>query len=56
MLTTVASEDTRIRRRDIVEMEPGSVSLMPAGFDEILTHQELADLLAFLKDTRSGAD
>lgn len=56
VLTTVASEDTRIRRRDIVEMQPGTVSLMPGGFDAVLTRQELSDLLAFLKDTRSGAD
>ncbi|MGH9308621.1 MAG: HEAT repeat domain-containing protein, partial [Vicinamibacterales bacterium] len=56
VLATVASEETRIRRRDILEMQPGTVSLMPGGFDELLTRQELSDLLAFLKDTRSGAD
>jgi putative heme-binding domain-containing protein len=48
-------EETRIPRRDIVEMQPGTVSLMPPGFDEQLTRQELSDLLAFLKATRSGA-
>jgi putative membrane-bound dehydrogenase-like protein len=48
-------DETRIPRRDIVEMQPGTVSLMPPGLAEQLTRQELADLLAFLKATRSGA-
>jgi hypothetical protein len=30
--------------------------LMPPGLDEQLSKQELADLLAFLKATRSGAN
>ena len=42
-------------RRDIVDMQPGTVSVMPPGLDEQLTRQELADLVAFLKATRSGA-
>ena len=45
-------DELRIPRRDIVEMEPGTVSLMPAGLDQQLTRQELADLLAFLKTTK----
>ena len=49
-------EETRIPRRDIVEMQPGTASLMPPGLDEQLSKQELADLLAFLKATRSGAN
>jgi hypothetical protein len=48
-------EETRIPRRDIVELQPGTVSLMPRGFDEQLTRQELSDVVAFLKATRSGA-
>ncbi len=48
-------DETRIPRRDIVDMQPGSVSLMPPGLVDQLTRQELADLLAFLKATRSGA-
>ena len=48
-------DETRIPRRDIVEMQPGTVSLMPPGLVDQLTRQELADLLAFLKATRSGA-
>jgi hypothetical protein len=49
-------DEVRIPRRDIVDMQPGTVSLMPQGFAEQLTREELADLLAFLKATRSGAD
>jgi putative membrane-bound dehydrogenase-like protein len=49
-------DETRVPRRDIVEMQPGTVSLMPPGLAEQLTRQELADLLAFLKATRSGAN
>ena len=48
-------EEARIPRRDIVEMQPGSVSLMPPGLADQLTSQELADLIAFLKATRWGA-
>ena len=43
-------DETRIPRRDIVEMQPGAVSLMPQGLADQLTRQELADLLAFLKN------
>ena len=48
-------DETRIPRRDIVDMQPGTASLMPQGLADQLTRQELADLLAFLKATRSGA-
>jgi len=36
-------------------MRPGTVSVMPQGMDEQLSRQELADLMAFLKNTRPGA-
>jgi putative heme-binding domain-containing protein len=48
-------EEFRIPRREIVEMQPGTVSLMPPGLADQLTTQALADLLAFLKATRRGA-
>ncbi len=44
---------TRIPRKDIVSMEPSSVSLMPDGFAEDLSRQELTDLLAFLQAQKS---
>ncbi len=56
VLVTSANEEVRILRQDIEEIEPGTVSLMPTGFADQLTRQELSDLIAFLKATRSGAD
>jgi putative membrane-bound dehydrogenase-like protein len=56
VLGTGAGEEIRIPRQRIKDIQPGTVSLMPAGLDQQLTRQELADLLAFLKATRSGAN
>ena len=42
-------------RANIAEMRPGTVSVMPAGMDEQLTRQDLADLVTFLKGTKWGA-
>ncbi|HEX5176115.1 MAG TPA: hypothetical protein VFV83_03745, partial [Chthoniobacteraceae bacterium] len=47
-----AGAEVRIARSDVAEMQPGMVSLMPQGFDQILTPQELADVVAFLKAAR----
>ncbi len=55
VIVATERDETRILRRDIVDMQPGTVSLMPQGLTDQLTRQELADLLAFLKATRSGA-
>jgi putative membrane-bound dehydrogenase-like protein len=55
VLVNGAGEEIRILRRDIVDMQPGAVSIMPPGLDTQLSRQELTDLLAFLKATRSGA-
>ncbi|HSH94560.1 MAG TPA: PVC-type heme-binding CxxCH protein [Roseimicrobium sp.] len=41
--------EQRIARADIKEMRPGAVSLMPQGLDEVLTRQELSDLITFLR-------
>ena len=42
-------ERVRIPRKEIRSMRPATVSLMPDGFGDDLTRQELADLLAFLQ-------
>jgi putative heme-binding domain-containing protein len=42
-------ERVRIPRKEIRSMRPASVSLMPDGFANDLTREELADLLAFLQ-------
>ncbi len=43
------TETIRIPRRDIEEMNPSRVSLMPGGLDQQLSLQELADLVQFLQ-------
>lgn len=52
ILSLNADQEVRVLRSDIEEMRPGSVSIMPAGLDQQLTPQELADLVAFLKACR----
>jgi putative heme-binding domain-containing protein len=52
VLTLSATEEVHIARDDIESMVPGKVSIMPAGLDQQLTPQELADLVAFLKACR----
>jgi putative heme-binding domain-containing protein len=41
-------ESVRIRSDEIVSTEIQDVSMMPQGLDQLLTEQEMADLLAFL--------
>jgi putative membrane-bound dehydrogenase-like protein len=48
-LVTGLNQDMRISRSVIDEIRPGTVSIMPAGLDQQLSPQELADLIAFLK-------
>lgn len=52
VLTVSATEHAHIPRDDVEEMRPGTVSIMPAGLDQQLTRQELADLLAFLRSRK----
>jgi hypothetical protein len=56
VLATGPNVEVRIARSDIVEMRPGAVSVMPAGMEQQLTKQELADLLTFLKRTKWDAN
>lgn len=49
VLTVGVREEVRIPRREIDEVLPGTVSIMPAGLETQLTPQQLADLIAFLK-------
>lgn len=55
VLMTGPNAEMRISRADIAEMRPGTVSVMPQGLDEQLSRQDLADLLAFLRNTKWGA-
>jgi len=49
VLVTGPHGEVRIPRAQIKSMERSTVSLMPDGFDESLTRQELTDLLAYLQ-------
>jgi putative membrane-bound dehydrogenase-like protein len=52
VLATGPKETARIARDDIEEMRPGTVSVMPSGLDQQLSPQDLADLIAFLKNAK----
>lgn len=54
-LVTGPGAEQRLARSDVAEQRPSAVSLMPAGLDEQLSRQELADLVTFLKNTHWGA-
>ena len=47
-----ADRTERVARADVEAVAPGAVSVMPAGLDQQLTRQELADLVAFLRACR----
>ncbi len=47
-----ALEEVRIPRDRIEEVGPGTVSVMPAGLEQQLTPQDLADLIAFLRASK----
>jgi len=49
ILATGVNQESRVPRSQIEEIRPSTVSIMPAGLDQQLTPQELADLVAFLK-------
>ena len=42
-------EDITIRRDEVAEIRASDVSLMPEGFEEDLSRQELADVIAYLR-------
>ncbi|MEX0937505.1 MAG: PVC-type heme-binding CxxCH protein [Pirellulales bacterium] len=51
-LRTAERAEIRIERDQVEQLSPSSVSVMPQGMDEVLTPQELADLLAYLESLR----
>lgn len=56
VVATGPGAEQRIAKADIQDRQPGTVSVMPAGLDAQLSRQELADLVAFLKNTKWGAN
>ncbi len=55
VLAGLDGKEVRIRREDIDDIQPASISPMPAGYAQVFTRQELADLIVFLKAARSGS-
>jgi putative membrane-bound dehydrogenase-like protein len=49
VLATGATQEERLAREEIDDLRPSQVSVMPAGFEQQVTPQELADLIAFLR-------
>lgn len=49
VLVQGANQEVRIARDEVEDIQPSKVSVMPAGLEQQLTPQELADLVAFLK-------
>jgi putative membrane-bound dehydrogenase-like protein len=52
VLVVAADKEERIARDNVETLKPGSVSIMPAGLDQQLTKQDLADLVAFLRASK----
>ena len=48
-LRDAAGEAQTILRTNVVSMTAATSSLMPVGFDRVMSAQQLADLIAYLK-------
>ena len=49
VIVVAADKEERVPRASIESLTPSTISLMPAGMEQQLTPQELADLIAFLR-------
>ncbi len=52
VVQTSATAAARVPRETIESIHPGTASLMPAGYEMLLTPQEIADLVTFLERAR----
>jgi putative membrane-bound dehydrogenase-like protein len=50
VLAIGADQEIRVQRDEVEQIEPSTVSIMPGGLDGQLSVEELADLVAFLKN------
>ncbi len=51
-LRTAQREEVRINRSEIEQMAPAKVSIMPQGFDKVLSPEDLRDVFAFLQSLK----
>ena len=49
VVATAPGVEQRLARAEVADLQPGAVSLMPQGFDQVLSRQDLSDLVTFLK-------
>jgi putative heme-binding domain-containing protein len=49
ILVTGPNDEVRILRKDVKKMGLAPISLMPEGFDDVLSVREMTDLMAFLR-------
>ena len=52
VIATGPNKEERVARADIEEMRPSSISIMPPGLEKQITLEQLADLIAFLKNCK----
>ncbi len=52
ILATGPGTEVRIPRGEVIQLQTSQASLMPTGFDGILTPQELADLVTYLRTAK----
>jgi len=50
VIATAPNQESRLARDDVESIEPSQVSVMPGGLEGQLSIEELADLVAFLKN------
>ena len=51
-LKTPQREEVRVPRKDIDELAPSKLSIMPTGLDKVLTVSELRDVVAYLQSLK----
>jgi putative heme-binding domain-containing protein len=49
VLRAADQSETRIARGSIEAMKPSNLSIMPAGLENTMSKQQLADLIAYLQ-------
>ena len=49
IVVVAADKEERVPRADVASISPSTVSLMPAGLEQQLSQQDIADLIAFLR-------
>lgn len=52
LLQQASGKSVRILQSDIERIDPGSVSIMPAGLEQALTEDELVDIVKYLQSLK----